>query len=90
METLREWKEFQLRTGYLTFERNLENIKRMVEGCQERMSDWGVEMAVKHFATEAGASGTIGAQYDRLVALANQLAILSEFVESLRLEQAEA
>ena len=78
MEDLREWKEAEVRYGREAVIASLGHIKRLVEYYEERINDWGVEMVVGHLATQAGASGTIGAEFHKMVALASRVTAISE------------
>ena len=90
MENLREWKEAQLMVDYQDFEKALADIVRQAQHYQNLIGEWGIERVVSRIAGHAGASGTIGSEYERLIADANRIKGLANLVEVLRRDDERA
>ena len=91
MKNLREYKEVELSVGYEQFQAYLNDIRNLVNHYEGLVKEWGVEQVVAHFATIGGASGTIGSEFHKAVALASRLVETKFLVEVLEnQEQATA
>lgn len=84
MANLKEYKEVELNMGYKQFQAHLNDIRNLVDHYEGLVQEWGVERVVAHFATIGGASGTIGAEFQKAVALASRLVETQFLVEVLR------
>lgn len=90
MGNLREYKEVELNVGYTQFQAHLNDIRNLVDHYEGLVQEWGVEQVVAHFATIGGASGTIGAEFQKAVALASRLVETRFLVEVLQNQEERA
>lgn len=61
----------------------LESLKSLVAWCQEQVEDEGTVWFARLIAQQAGASGTVGAKWDEMVATANRIVARRDLVRTL-------
>ena len=66
-----------------TLKEQLEQLKQLVTWCQEQVEDEGAVWFARLIAQQAGASGTVGAKWDEMVATGNRIVAKRELVRTL-------
>jgi glutathionylspermidine synthase len=82
-QEIAEHEEQVLVAEVRSLKEQLESLKSLVTWCQEQVEDEGTVWFARLIAQQAGASGTVGAKWDEMVATANRIVGRRDLVNTL-------